>query len=94
MVEQGPVQHHVAAALGVGRHPAELVEEEDVRVAERGDPGADGLDDAGVDGFGRGAGWQGDPRGRLVGEKGGEPGGDVLGPVLGRFVTDHVDHRP
>ena len=85
MVEQRPVQHDVAAALGVRRHATELVEQEDVRAAERGDAGADGLDDAGVDRLGGGAGRQRDPRGRLVGEKRCEARGDVLGPGVRRL---------
>ena len=45
-------------------------------------PARDGLDDAGVDGFGGGAGGQRDPGRRLVGEEGSEARGDVLGPGL------------
>jgi hypothetical protein len=83
VVQQRPVQHHVAPSLGVGWHAAELVEQEDLGAPERGDAGADSLDDAGVDRFGGGAGRQRDPRGGVVGEQRGEARGDVLGPGLG-----------
>ena len=55
VIEQRPVQHDVATALGVRRHAAELVQQEHVRAAERGDASPDGVDHAGVDRLGRGA---------------------------------------
>ena len=69
VVEQRPVQHDVAAALGVLRHAAELVEQEDVGAAEGRDAGAHGLDDASINRLGGGAGGQGHAGAGLVGRK-------------------------